>query len=102
MQPLPVTTRDIGEALEGRLVTFTGVVSKWQGDSIYLSDPMQPDAEPVRVTVRTSLGWKRPYVKKGERFQVTGLVSQMASAAPWNGGYRVLVRFKEDLVKIGK
>jgi hypothetical protein len=54
----------------------------------------------VRVTVRSSLGWKRPYVKLGEVWEVTGLVSQFARAAPWNGGYRILVRWPSDLVKI--
>jgi hypothetical protein len=42
--PAPVASSDIGEKLEGRLVTFTGVVSGWQGDSLYLADPMSPTA----------------------------------------------------------
>ncbi|MDQ3249359.1 MAG: lamin tail domain-containing protein, partial [Chloroflexota bacterium] len=100
--PLPVGLAEVGETLEGRLVTFAGVVSSWQGDSIYLVDPATPLAEPVRVTIRSSLGWRRPYVNHGDRFQVTGVVSQFAQAAPWNGHYRVLVRYKEDLVKIKK
>ena len=99
LQPLPVRVRDIGEALEGRLVTFSGVVSGWQGDSIYLVDPADPLAEPVRVTVRSTLAWKRPYVHEGDRFAVTGVVSQFAREVPWNGGYRVLVRWQSDLVK---
>ena len=102
LRPLTVTVAAIGEALEGRLVSFSGVVSGWQGDSIYLSDPDQPEAEPIRVTVRTSLGWKRPYVKKGQVWQVVGVVSQFAKETPWNGGYRVLVRYQTDLQKIGK
>ena len=69
------------------------------GVSIFLADPAQPDAKPVMVTVRSSLGWRRPYVNKGERWQVTGIVSQSAAAAPWNGGYRVLVRYPSDLVE---
>ena len=99
LQPLPVRVRDIGEALEGRLVTFRGVVSGWQGDSIYLMDPADPLAEPVRVTVRSTLAWKRPYVHEGDRFTVTGVVSQFAREDPWNGGYRVLVRWRGDLVE---
>jgi hypothetical protein len=99
LRPLPVTVADIGEALEGRLVTFHGVVSGWQGDSILLVDPAQPDLPAVRVTVRSSLPWKRPYVQKGERWQATGIVSQFALAHPWNGGYRILVRYKSDLVR---
>ncbi len=102
LQPLPVTLPEIGETVEGRLVTFTGMVSSWQGDSIYLIDPAMPAAPPVRVTIRSSLAWKRPFVQKGQIFTVIGVVSQMASNVPWNGGYRVLVRFKEDLVKIHK
>jgi hypothetical protein len=98
--PLPVQAGEIGESLEGRLVTFTGVVAGWQGDSLYLADPAAPDAPAVRVTVRSSLGWKRPYVQKGEVFQVTGVVSQFAREAPWNGGYRVLVRYERDLVRL--
>ncbi|MCB0084608.1 MAG: hypothetical protein KDE47_26895, partial [Caldilineaceae bacterium] len=98
--PLPVTGAEIGESLEGRLVSFRGRVSGWQGDSIYLSDPANPDAEAVRVTVRSSTGWRRPYVKRGEEWQVTGIVSQFAAEAPWNGGYRVLVRYEADLSRL--
>lgn len=100
LQPLPVSATEVGETLEGRLVTFTGVVTGWQGDSIFVTDPNHPDAEAVRVTVRSSLPWRRPYVQKGQRWQVTGIVSQFAREAPWNGGYRVLARYKEDLVKL--
>lgn len=100
LQPLPVTVAEIGESVEGRLVTFTGSVSGWQGDSIFLIDPTRPDIEAVRVTVRSSLDWRRPYVNRGERWQVTGIVSQFAREAPWNGGYRVLVRYKADLVEL--
>ena len=55
---------------------------------------------PLRVTVRSSLAWKRPFVYKGEVWQVTGIVSQFALRSPWNGGYRVLPRYVEDLVRI--
>lgn len=98
--PLPVTVAEVGETLEGRLVTLRGVVVGWQGESILLADPAQPEAEPVRVTVRSSLDWRRPYVMKGEVWQATGIVSQFARKAPWNGGYRVLVRFQNDLVRL--
>jgi hypothetical protein len=99
LQPFVTRPRAIGESLEGRLITFRGVVTGWQSDSIFLSDPEDPDAEPVRVTVRTTLPWKRPYVKLGELWQATGMVSQFAREAPWNGGYRILVRWQHDLVR---
>ena len=104
LAPVPVGVDDIGESLEGRFVTFSGVVTGWQGDSIYLGDPDIDDFEQrkeaaVRVTVRSSLDWRRPYVKEGERYVVTGVVGQFAKEAPWNGGYRVLVRYPDDLVR---
>jgi hypothetical protein len=100
LAPLPVTISTIGETLEGRLVSFTGMVTGWQGDSIYLGDPANPDAPSVRVTVRASLGWRRPYVQKGQQFNVVGIVGQFATATPWNDGYRVLVRYEGDLVRV--
>ncbi len=102
LQPLTVTPGEVGEALEGRLVTLDGVVTGWQGDSIFLGDPDHPEVEPVRVTVRSTLTWKRPYVRMGEAWRVTGVVSQFAREAPWNGGYRILVRWQNDLVKRAK
>ncbi|MCB0079744.1 MAG: lamin tail domain-containing protein, partial [Caldilineaceae bacterium] len=100
LQPLPIAVAEIGESLEARLVTFEGVVQGWSRDSIYLSDPSAPDAPAVRVTVRSSLDWRRPYVNKGEIWRVTGVVSQFATEAPWNDGYRILVRYKTDLQRI--
>jgi hypothetical protein len=100
LAPLPIQLAEIGESLEGRLVSCTGLVTGWQGDSILLADPDAPDAPALRVTVRSSLGWKRPYVNRGELWQVTGVVSQFAKEAPWNGGYRLLVRYREDMVEL--
>ena len=98
--PLPVTVAAIGESLEGRFVTFDGVITGWRGDSLLLGDPVTPAAPPVRVTVRSSLDWKRPYVTLGERYRVTGIVSQFGTAAPWNDGYRILVRYPSDLFRL--
>jgi hypothetical protein len=100
LQPLPINAAEIDETLEGRLVTFVGAVSSWQGENIFLDDLLDPAASPARITVRNSLPWKRPYVNKGQRWRVTGIVGQFAKEAPWNGGYRVLVRFAEDLARV--
>jgi hypothetical protein len=101
LEPLPIKAYEVNESLEGRLVTFTGAVTKWQGDSFYLCDPEQPDIE-TRVTVRSSLDWRRPYVNIGELWSVTGIVSQFAKEHPWNGGYRVLVRYENDLARLSR
>ena len=102
LQALPVSAGEIGESLEGRLVSFAGIVDGWSRDSIYLRDPTDPEAEAVRVTIRSSLGWRRPFVNKGELWRVKGIVSQFAFEEPWNDGYRVLVRFEEDLEEVSR
>jgi hypothetical protein len=98
--PLPVNAADIGEKLEGRLVTFEGIVTGFRGSSFFLADPANPEATPVEVHVRSSLPWRRPFVVDGDRWRVTGIVGQFALAAPWNGGYRVLARYEGDLVRL--
>ena len=100
LRPLPLAVHDVCESVEGRLVTLRGIVVGWQGDSIFLTDPADPTVKPVRVTVRSSLDWKRPYVYRGEVWQVTGVVSQFALKSPWNDGYRLLVRYPQDMVCI--
>jgi hypothetical protein len=100
LRPLQVWAHRVCEAVEGRLVTFSGQIVGWQGDSLLVVDPAHPASAPTRVTVRSSLAWKRPFVFRGEVWQVTGVVSQFAPRAPWNGGYRVLPRYVEDLVRM--
>jgi hypothetical protein len=97
---LPVLPHTVCESVEGRLVTFDGLIAGWQGDSLLLVDSAHPASVPLRVTVRSSLPWKRPYVNKGEVWHVTGVVSQFARKRPWNDGYRVLVRYPEDLMRV--
>ena len=98
LRPLPLAAGDVREWVEGRLVTFRGVVTDWEGDSLLLADPSNSSTEPVRVTVRSSLPWQRPHVDLGEIWQVTGIVSQYAARSPWNGGYRLMPRYPQDLV----
>ena len=99
--PLEIEAAEVGESLEGRLVTFIGVVSGWRGQHL-LERSKSADTEPVRVTVGSSPGWRRPYVLKGEGWRVRGMVSQFAREHPWNGDYRVLVCHREDLVTVGE
>ncbi|MBX3002087.1 MAG: lamin tail domain-containing protein [Caldilineaceae bacterium] len=102
LSPLSVSVADIAEPLEGRLVTFEGIVSGYRGNSIFLADPDNAEAEPVEVHVRSSLSWRRPFVNEGERWRVVGIVGQFAQQAPWNGGYWVLVRYEGDLVRLSR
>ncbi|RIK41418.1 MAG: hypothetical protein DCC55_11910 [Chloroflexi bacterium] len=98
--PLSISIGQMGERLEGRLVTFRGLVTGVQGDTVYMVDPMRPRGGSVRVVIRNTLGWTPAPITRGEIWEVTGIVSQFAYEAPWNGGYRVLVRVPGDLVRV--
>lgn len=95
--PLKVDPAQVGEALEGRLVQVEGTVVTRDGDSLYLAGER---GNVVRVVVARSLGWPLPAAQPGQRWRALGVVGQLARAAPWNGGYRVLVRFPGDLVAV--
>lgn len=98
--PLAVEVADLGEAHEGRLVTFEADILLVDGDSLYVTDAALPGSQIVRVAVLRSLGWPRPAAQASEHWRVTGIVGQMARASPWNGGYRVLVRYPSDLARL--
>lgn len=98
--PQVIALAQVGEGVEGQLVRFEGVIAATDGDSLFLADPAAPGLPPMRVIVARSLGWPPPVAAAGELWQVTGIVSQSARAAPWNGGYRVLVRAPADLVRL--
>ncbi len=100
--PLPVDPEEVGESLEGRLVTLEGVVTGWQGRSFFLATPGDPEGPSTEIHVRSSLPWRRPFVERGQRWRVTGVVSQFDRRPPWNEGYRVLVRYPSDLVLLDR
>ncbi|MGL4650595.1 MAG: hypothetical protein ACRC1H_14400, partial [Caldilineaceae bacterium] len=89
----------VGEGLEGRLVTVTGAVARRDDDSLYLADLHAPTAPPLRVVVLRSLGWALPAAASGEVWQATGIVGQLEGRTP-GGGYRLVVRFAGDLVRV--
>ncbi len=95
--PLPVEPEQVGESLEGRLVTLEGVVVGWRGRSFFLAAAENPEGPSTEIHVRSSLSWRRPFVERGQRWRVTGVVSQFDRRPPWNEGYRVLVRYPSDL-----
>ncbi len=86
-------TGAVGETWEGTLVSLRGVIVRLQGSSLWLDD----GSGVARITVPAAAGFKRPRMQRGEFWAVTGIVSQYGLRAPFNDGYRVLVREASDL-----
>ncbi len=91
--PAHVATGRVGEAHEGRLIWIAGRVVKFEPSALTLDD----GTGPARVFFPAELPWRRPYVEIGEFWATQGVVGQYAFAAPWEGGYRVIPRFKTDV-----
>jgi uncharacterized protein YdeI (BOF family) len=93
-RPAPISPGQVGEAYEGRLVTVTAPVVRYWGDTtLYLEDA----SGQAKVTVKQATGMRRPYVRIGALWAVTGIVSQSDDSAPYDGGYRLLPRRPADL-----
>jgi hypothetical protein len=88
-----VATGRVGEAHEGRLIQIAGRVVKFEPQAFTLDD----GTGPARIFFPAELPWRRPYVNVGEFRAAQGVVGHYAVAAPWEGGYRVIPRFKADV-----
>ncbi len=90
-QPQVVKTGDIGEAVEGFLVTTAGIVTRSSGATFYIND----GSGDAKVVVKESTGIHKPKTSRGLAVAVTGVISQTQS------GYRILPRFPDDLAVAG-
>ncbi len=90
-EPLIVSTADVGEPIEGYLVSVEGRVTDTSGNVFYLDD----GSGEVKIYIKSSTGIKKPKIKKGDWMTVTGQVSRASS------GYRILPRFQSD-VRLGR
>jgi len=91
--PVYVSTGQVGETHEGKLILIAGRVVKFEPQGLTLND----GTGPARVFFPAELPWRRPYVQIGEFWSAQGVVGQYAFVAPWEGGYRVIPRFKSDV-----
>jgi hypothetical protein len=91
--PVYVRTGQVGEAREGELILIAGRVVKFEPQALTLDD----GSGPARIFFPAELPWRRPYVNVGEFWAAQGVVGQYAFEAPWEGGYRVIPRFKTDM-----
>ncbi|PIY78521.1 MAG: hypothetical protein COY82_02055, partial [Parcubacteria group bacterium CG_4_10_14_0_8_um_filter_35_7] len=87
----PVKIGQIGEELEGSLVSLEGEVIEKRGNSFYIDD----GSDEVRIYIKSSTNIGKLELKEGDRVKIQGILSEIKS------GYRILPRYKSDIEKIG-
>jgi hypothetical protein len=93
---LPVLTGQIGEDIEGWLVTVSGSVVRLESQAFWLDD----GSGVMRVFFSTSAGWKRPKVSRGEWVTVTGLVTEATTARDTVQKIRMQPRTPADVIRV--
>jgi hypothetical protein len=101
---LAVQPRDLGEGLEGRLVTVSGVVvtaitKSTSGD---LAFDIEADGARLRIVADASSGLTRTSLVRHASYRLTGVVGQRATAAGRRDGYRVWLRDGQDVERLSE
>ena len=91
VEPKIVSIADVGEAVEGHLITVEGEVAEIKDEVFFLDD----GGRKIKIYIKPQTEIEKPEIKKGDRMAVTGQVSRTSA------GYRILPRFQADL-KIGR
>lgn len=100
--PTAVPVPGLGEPLEGRLATVTGVVTEKplkSGSSTVLTLEREGGA-PVRVMSDDSSGLERADWQVGATYRLTGVVGQRASRKGAPDGYRLWLRDEADMARV--
>lgn len=87
--PMTLPINQINESTEGRYVSVTGTVSETSGDTFRV----KADEDEVRVIIRDSTQIQKPKMRRGDKVEVAGIVSQ------YHSEYRLLP-FRQEDVKI--
>jgi len=82
-----ISTTDVGEAVEGSLVTVEGEVVEIKNDVFFLND----GSGKVKIYIKPQTGIENPKIETGDWMVITGQVSRTSV------GYRILPRFQADL-----
>ncbi len=94
--PMAVTTGQIGEATEGRLVTVTGQVTQVDASALWLDD----GSGPARVFFAAATGLPRPPAQVGQTWRVIGAVVEATSSDATAPNYRLQPRSAADVAQI--
>lgn len=91
-EPMRLDAEDVGEEYEGVLARLQGQITQI-GTSDFWLDDMTAE---VKVYIKRGTGIEMSTFDEGESVQVTGIISQ------YNEEYRVLPRYKGDIVVLGQ
>jgi len=98
--PIAATLPEIGERLEGSLVTVEGTVDSATMDSGRLAITVGDGQFELRVLADPLSGIFKADVIRGERVTLTGIVGQRATALGRLDGYRLWLRMRNDLATV--
>jgi hypothetical protein len=95
--PMPVALSEVGEALEGSLVTVEGTVDSVTMDGNRLTVVVGDGQASVRALADPPAGVTKSDVARGQRVQLVGVVGQHATATGREDGYRIWLRQRSDV-----
>jgi hypothetical protein len=98
--PIATALSDIGEGLEGSLVSVAGTVNSVTSDNGRLTITVADGETELRVLADPPSGIVKADVVRGEHVALTGIVGQHASALGREDGYRLWLRMRTDLSTI--
>jgi hypothetical protein len=96
--PVAATLSEIGEGLEGSLVTVGGRVDSVQTDDDRLDLTIGDGQNELRVLADPPSGIFKTDLARGETVTLTGIVGQRATALGREDGYRLWLRRRGDLI----
>ena len=98
--PIAATLPEIGERLEGSLVTLEGTIDSVTVDSGRLVLTIGDKQTELRVLADPPSGISKADVTRGEQATLTGIVGQRATALGREDGYRLWLRMPSDLTAV--
>lgn len=93
--PKRITSAELVEANEGQFVQVVGAIAKYETRALVLRDR----AGLIRIYFPESLPWRRPYVQIGQTWVAQGVLGQYVGEKNTDAGYRIVPRFKTDVVR---
>jgi hypothetical protein len=102
--PTALTTDELGERTEGRLVTVAGVLTgrPRQAATGVLSFDLRTGGRALRIMADGSSGLEPPAFLAGATYRLTGVSGQRASRKGALDGYRVWLRDARDVVLVSR
>lgn len=86
-EPNHITIEEIGEEYEGEYVKVRGIVSKTSGSTFYIYGSGE-----VQVVIRETTNIYKPKMRKGDKVEISGIVSQ------YKDHYRILPTRQSDVI----